>query len=1031
MAVTVEELQIVLQCDATQAQAALNSLNASVDKAVKKMNSGGGKGGASYYETVSKKIQAAMEKASEAMDEFESTGDSGAKANLGHYTTEANKLAKELQKCRDAASLMFGEKKKGALGDVIEDMAYKLPKAVSKLKKTPLPKLDEYLIGERKGGALGNAIEDMAYKLPKAVSSRLKKMPKLDEYLVGEAWKPPTIENRGASTSTTPYRDQWNPVSRDQMMSGYNGDMMRRAAAWMDDAANEASTVFERIDTNKLTNGTPYERLQEQLKVAENQAESLRQKIATIGETNPDPQKMTTLQSKLETAERKAEKLAKQMAALEDSAQESNDTAENIEQTGDAAEEATPKVERYANATRKTGKSFSFFSRLSKAAHGIFDKFGKSIRKHEGFFEKFGKTLKRVVMRMLAMGLVRGVINGMRQGLQLLAKSSDTAAQQFGRFTALGKAVKAALGSAALAALNAMASVLYSIASAAVTAANAVAQFFAVIGGTGKYIGVSLSGNFDDLKDSIDGAGGAAKGLLADFDELNIIGSKGGGGGGGLAGIGGITSGEQDAHSPLADLLLNNQFTEAGAYIAQKLDEVVLIIDNWFIELGNKHYGTKFAEIVNGIFSDKQLFEDTGKTVGDGINVIIHAFDEFTETFDGKEAGEALAAGVNTMVDTVDWESAGDSVSQGLNKITDAIEKFFTDFDGDALGMSLATTISNAIVGIDASKIGAASTVMLINAIDFVLSFLANMDWVGILSGLVEFILSAPVQIIEGICARPSNLIRIIKNLLVLLAKVTWGALVGLVSGIIQGVANKIVAVVDAIAPGLIDKIAPWMRNIGDTINEGFNEGVDKAAGALDLLANYVDEKMGYVDDSWKTHSNGIEQSTDSMVSALDSSKGILDEYKSKMEDMATATNKVSDAMNNIPNYKESTIKINTVVTSSGSASGGAGGGKPNVNITLMKMAQGGIAYGSTLANIGEYPTARSNPEVVAPLSNLRKILESGKGGVNSADVRKQNELLQEQNRLLRVIAQKELRISPSPELGQVVTKSQALFGNV
>ena len=111
MAVTVEELQIVLQCDATQAQAALNSLNASVDKAVKKMNSGGGKGGASYYETVSKKIQAAMEKASEAMDEFESTGDSGAKANLGHYTTEANKLAKELQKCRDAASLMFGEKK--------------------------------------------------------------------------------------------------------------------------------------------------------------------------------------------------------------------------------------------------------------------------------------------------------------------------------------------------------------------------------------------------------------------------------------------------------------------------------------------------------------------------------------------------------------------------------------------------------------------------------------------------------------------------------------------------------------------------------------------------------------------------------------------------------------------------------------------------------------------------------------------------------------------------------------------------------
>ncbi len=597
----------------------------------------------------------------------------------------------------------------------------------------------------------------------------------------------------------------------------------------------------------------------------------------------------------------------------------------------------------------------------------------------------------------------------------------------------MGKAIKVALGSAALSVLNAFSGVLFSIAQAAVTAANAVAQFFAVISGSGKYIGVTLAGSFDDLGDSIGGAGGAAKGLLADFDELNIIGQKGGGGGGGgLNGVSGVTTGEQDAVSVLADLLKNEQFEEAGAYIAQKLDEVVLKIDNWFIDLDNKHYGTKFAEIVNGIFSDKQLFEDTGKTVGDGINVVIHAFDDFAATFDGKQAGEALAAGVNTMVDTVDWESAGDSVSQGLNKITDAIKKFFTDFDGDALGNALATTISNAIVGIDASKIGAAGIVMLINAIDFVLSFLANMDWVGIFSGLVEFIISAPVQILEGILARPSNLIRIIKNLLVLLAKVTLGILVGLISGIIQGVFDRIVAVVDILAPGLIDKIAPWMRNIGDTINDGFNEGVDKAAGAFDVLANYVDEKMGYIDDSWRTHSDGIEQSTVSMVSTLDGSKGILDEYKSKMEEMATATDKFSDAMNNIPGYKESTIKINTVVSSSGGGSySGGGSNRPTVNVNLMKMARGGLAYGDTLAHIGEYPSARSNPEVVAPLDKLQGILERTGGGSNSKDVREQNALLREQNRLLQIIAKKKLEVSPTPELGQVVTVAQALYGEV
>lgn len=45
----------------------------------------------------------------------------------------------------------------------------------------------------------------------------------------------------------------------------------------------------------------------------------------------------------------------------------------------------------------------------------------------------------------------------------------------------------------------------------------------------------------------------------------------------------------------------------------------------------------------------------------------------------------------------------------------------------------------------------------------------------------------------------------------------------------------------------------------------------------------------------------------------------------------------------------------------------------------LPKFAQGGIAYGPTVGMFGEYPGARSNPEVVAPLSRLQALLgESG-----------------------------------------------------
>jgi len=44
--------------------------------------------------------------------------------------------------------------------------------------------------------------------------------------------------------------------------------------------------------------------------------------------------------------------------------------------------------------------------------------------------------------------------------------------------------------------------------------------------------------------------------------------------------------------------------------------------------------------------------------------------------------------------------------------------------------------------------------------------------------------------------------------------------------------------------------------------------------------------------------------------------------------------------------------------------------------VKSRKMAEGGIVYGPTLAMIGEYQGARSNPEVVAPLSKLQNMIQ-------------------------------------------------------
>lgn len=45
-------------------------------------------------------------------------------------------------------------------------------------------------------------------------------------------------------------------------------------------------------------------------------------------------------------------------------------------------------------------------------------------------------------------------------------------------------------------------------------------------------------------------------------------------------------------------------------------------------------------------------------------------------------------------------------------------------------------------------------------------------------------------------------------------------------------------------------------------------------------------------------------------------------------------------------------------------------------NSMIPSFANGGIVYGNTLAQVGEYPGAANNPEVIAPLSKLRSLLQ-------------------------------------------------------
>lgn len=55
---------------------------------------------------------------------------------------------------------------------------------------------------------------------------------------------------------------------------------------------------------------------------------------------------------------------------------------------------------------------------------------------------------------------------------------------------------------------------------------------------------------------------------------------------------------------------------------------------------------------------------------------------------------------------------------------------------------------------------------------------------------------------------------------------------------------------------------------------------------------------------------------------------------------------------------------------------------------SMPKFAKGGLVYGPTIAQMGEYPGASNNPEVIAPLNKLKGMLQPQQGGIYGVQFR-------------------------------------------
>lgn len=216
--------------------------------------------------------------------------------------------------------------------------------------------------------------------------------------------------------------------------------------------------------------------------------------------------------------------------------------------------------------------------------------------------------------------------------------------------------------------------------------------------------GGEVASGFDSVADSIGGVGGAAsdakkemKGLLASFDEINVIqqetSSGGGGGGAGGGGVNfddflldpgydflaGLTEDENSLFNKVIALAKAGKWEELGAVVSESITDAILSIDASNIGRTMMWIINRAAEFCVGFLRNAS---DTNWAIGEQIGVLIQ-----------------------TSVETADWETIGQTIGNliGLKftALPTVIAGAISQLDWSVIAKAIGDAVIGSIRGID------------------------------------------------------------------------------------------------------------------------------------------------------------------------------------------------------------------------------------------------------------------------------------------------------------------------------------------
>lgn len=629
-------------------------------------------------------------------------------------------------------------------------------------------------------------------------------------------------------------------------------------------------------------------------------------------------------------------------------------------------EQAKPTISKIGGAVGSIGKAFSSVgSQIGKI-------FSSLKKKTSGIGGGFKGGLKHVLKYAGALLSIRGIYGLLKGTANAWLSSQNAGAKQL---SANIDYMKYAMGSALAPIIQWVTNLVYQLMRAIQSVAYALTGVNIFAKASAKSY-ASMAGNAKKAKEE-------TKQLAGVHDEINNIQDNKNSDSGSNTATPSFDLSEINPNNSIIEAIKNGNWYEIGATLGEKLNDAMNSIPWDKIQNTARTIGTNIAQFLNG-FIAKTDWVQVGNTFAQGLNTIIYFGYSFVTTFDWKKFGIAISDRINGFFSNVDWATAGQLLGEGIKGILN--------------------TISTALQEINWAQIG-----------QDIVTFITNVDWNGIISGLCSGLGSA----IGGASALIASIL--LEGIIYPLAdfflekteecggNVVLGILKGIVDGLIgigEWIYNNLVyPLIEAFCNALgIHSPSTVFAEFGQNIIQGLFNGISSLVNnitqiwqkmkstAIEAFSNIKTSITNKVTEIKNGITNTFQKAYDGITNIFRNIgkffSGIWSNVKNTFSNLGTSignaiSSSVKSGINGVISLIERTINsaINLINNAIGVINL-----IPGVNVgrigrlSLPRLAKGGVLTEATAVIAGEYSGAKSNPEIVTPQNimydTMRRALE-------------------------------------------------------